>query len=71
VARSRYTKYRDIIEKMGFRELDVYRYKDRDVLRIQRLTDGKVFVIELPKHRDEMTLEEFRSYVSSAISRSR
>jgi len=71
MARSKYTKYRDIIEKMGFRELDVYRYRDKDVIRIQRLTDGKVFVIELPKHRDEMTLDEFKNFIVSALSKHR
>ncbi len=69
MARSAYTKYKAVIERMGFRQLDVYRYPDKDVLRVQRLADGKVFVIELPKHREEMSLEEFERYVKSALGK--
>ena len=71
MARSAYTKYKSVIERMGFRQLDVYRYRDKDVLRIQRIADGRVFVIELPKRRDEMSLEEFERVVKSALSRAR
>ncbi len=71
MAKSAYTKYKAVIEKMGFRQLDVYRYPNREVLRIQRLSDGKVFVIELPKRRDEMSLEEFEKVVRASLSKKR
>jgi len=71
MARSAYTKYKSVIERMGFRQLDVYRYRDKDVLRIQRIADGRVFVIELPKRRDEMSLEEFERVVKSALSKAK
>jgi len=71
MARSMYTKYKVIVERMGFRQLDVYRYRDKDVVRIQRVADGKVFVVELPRHREEMSLEEYERVIKSSLSRSR
>jgi len=69
MARSHYTKYKSVIEKMGFRQLDVYQYNNKEVLRIQRISDGKVFVIELPRKRNEMSLEEFEKYIRNALSK--
>ncbi|MEM0006188.1 MAG: hypothetical protein QXV81_02995 [Ignisphaera sp.] len=65
----RYTMYRRVLEKLGLKQLDVYRYKDRDIIRALRIQDGKVLVIDLPKHREEMNIEEFANYVRSRISR--
>ena len=64
-----YKKYKEALEKIGLKQLDVYRYKDRDVLRLQRVQDGKVFIVELPKHREEMSIEEFLNIVKSKISK--
>ncbi len=69
MARSKYTKYKDALEKMGLKQLDVYRYSDKEVVRVLRLSDGRVFVIELPKKRDEMSIDEFVKVVKEAISR--
>ncbi len=69
MARSKYTKYKDAIERMGFRQLDVYRIDKKEILRIQRIADGKVFVIELPKRRDEMGVDEFIKIVKEALAR--
>ncbi len=60
------TKYKRALESLGLKQLDVYRFKDRDVLRV--LTpDRKVLIIELPKKREEMSIDEFIDYVKKAI----
>jgi hypothetical protein len=62
-----YKKYKEALERMGLKQLDVYRYKDKDVVRAIRIQDGKVFLIELPKHREEMSVEEFVSFIKTKI----
>jgi hypothetical protein len=62
-----YKKYKEALERMGLKQLDVYRYKDKDVVRVIRIQDGKVFLIELPKHREEMSVEEFVSFIKTKI----
>ncbi|NOZ89166.1 MAG: hypothetical protein GXO15_04490 [Crenarchaeota archaeon] len=58
----RYTAYRRVVEELGLRQLDVYRYKDHDELRL--LTpSGEVKLVKLPRRRDEMTVEEFREFL--------
>jgi hypothetical protein len=61
--------YRKALEKLGLKQLDVYRYKDKDVIRTLRVQDGRIFVIELPKHREEMNIEEFVNYVKSKTTK--
>ena len=63
-----YRKYKEALEKIGLKQLDVYRYKDKDVLRVQRVQDGKVFLIDLPRHRNEMSLEEYINFIKSKLS---
>lgn len=65
---ARFTKYRTALEKVGLKQLDVYRYRDRDVVRVMRIFDQRVFVIELPRHREEMSVEEFVEFVRSRIA---
>ena len=69
MSRSKYTKYKIAIERLGFRQLDVYRMKNKEIIRLQRIADGKVYVIELPKHRDELTVDEFIKLVKEALAR--
>ncbi len=58
----RYTAYRRAVEELGLRQLDVYRYKDHDELRL--LTPGgEVKLVKLPRRRDEMTVEEFKEFL--------
>ena len=61
-----YTKYRRVLEEIKLKQLDVYRFKDRDVLRVM-LPDGSVKLVELPRKREEMTLEEFKKHILSVI----
>jgi hypothetical protein len=62
-----FKKYKEALEKLGLKQLDVYRFKNKDVIRVLRLSDGKVLLIELPKHREEMSVEEFINIVRSKI----
>jgi hypothetical protein len=64
----KYTAYRRALEKLKLRQLDVYRYKDHDELRVQT-PDGKVVLVKLPRHREEMSVEEFIDYVRKAIEK--
>jgi len=60
------TKYKLALEKLGLRQLDVYRFKDKDVIRV--LTPSrKVTIIELPKRREEMNIDEFIEYVKKHL----
>jgi len=61
----KYTPYRRVLQDLKLRQLDVYRYKDHDEIRV--LAGGKVILIRLPKHRDEMTIDEFKSIILSAM----
>jgi len=69
MAVSKFTKYRQVIEKLGARQLDVYRYKDREVLRVMRLRDRKIILVELSKRRDDMSLDEFEKIVREALGK--
>lgn len=65
----KYTAYRRIVEKeLKLRQLDVYRTKNRDILRVYVPGKG-VKLIELPRRRDEMTPDEFRSFLKEALSK--
>ncbi len=66
MTRKVYTKYRRVLEELKLKQLDVYRFKDRDVLRVM-LPDGSVELVELPRKREEMTLEEFKKHILSVI----
>ena len=66
-ASRRYTAYRKALERLKLRQLDVFRYKDHDEIRV--LTpDNKVVLIKLPKHREEMTVNEFIEHVKKLIA---
>ncbi len=68
MSRRIYTKYQVALEKLGYRQLDVYRYKDRDVLRIIDRT-GRIYIVNLPTHRESMELEDFIDYVKKEVAR--
>ncbi len=58
-------KYLSEASKLGFKVLDVYRYKDKEVLRV--LYKDKVMVIEISKLRENMSLEDFRRELQSKL----
>ncbi len=63
--KKKFRKYLEVLEKLRVRQLDVYRYKDKDVLRL--LVKGKVVLVELPRHREELSVEEFEKIIRGAI----
>ena len=65
--RKKFRKYLEVLEKLHVRQLDVYRYRDKDVLRL--LYRGKVVLVELPRHREEMEPSEFEKVVASALEK--
>ena len=67
--RKKFRAYLQVLEKLRVRQLDVYRYKDRDVLRL--LYRGKVLLVELPKHREDMSVEEFEKVVAAALEKAK
>ncbi|GEM_PF-771421 len=68
MSRRIYTKYQMALEKLGYRQLDIYRYKDRDVLRIADRS-GRIYLVGLPTHRESMEVEDFVNYVKKEITR--
>ncbi|ALL01630.1 hypothetical protein Pyrde_1587 [Pyrodictium delaneyi] len=63
----KYTAYRKALEQLKLKQLDVFRYKDHDEIRV--LTpDRKIVLIKLPKHREEMTIDEFVEHVKKALA---
>lgn len=53
------------LAKHGFELLDIYRYRDRDLVRFLDKQSGKVILFESKKHIDELnTIDEVRSVVS-------
>jgi len=60
------TKYKLALEKLGLKQLDVYRFKDKDIIRA--LTPNReVVVIELPRKREEMSIDEFIDHVKKHL----
>jgi hypothetical protein len=66
----KFRSYREALAKLKLRQLDVYRFKDHDEIRV--LTpDGRVVLIKLPKHREEMSIDEFTEHVRKAVEAAR
>ncbi len=62
----KFKAYREALAKLKLRQLDVYRFKDHDEIRVQA-PDGRVLLIKLPKHREEMSIDEFVNHVKRAL----
>jgi hypothetical protein len=62
----RLSRYSKIVQDLGAKVLDIYRYKDKDVLRVYYR--GKIKLIDLQKHREEMDLETFKEIVKKALT---
>lgn len=58
-------EYREVLEKNGIRLLDVYRHKDRDLIRFSY--KGKVYTIELKGFFDAMRPEELLNTLLSRV----
>lgn len=68
MARGVYAKYRRVLEELGLKQLDVYRLKDKEVLRIL-MPDGRVKMLELPRRRESMNVDEFKEYIVSTLKK--
>jgi len=64
------TKYKVELERMGLTQLDVYRYPDRDEIRV-KTSEGDVVLIKLPGHRESMSVEEFKDYVAKELRKAK
>jgi len=62
------SKYKAELERMGLTQLDVYRYPDHDEIRVKTL-EGDVVLIKLPSHREAMSLEEFKDYITKELKK--
>ena len=56
-------RYSEILRELGLEQLDVYRFKDHDEIRVRDRESGRVLLIKLPRHRESIPLEEFRKIV--------
>ena len=63
----KFSMHRGVLAKLKLRQLDVYRYKDHDVLRVMT-SSGKILLLQLDKHREEYTSpKDFEKAVEKAI----
>ena len=60
-------RYREALLDLGFEQLDVYEHASFDVLRVRRLSDGKVMLVRLPKHRKDLSIDEFKNIVKREV----
>ncbi|MCE4603254.1 MAG: hypothetical protein F7C08_00195 [Desulfurococcales archaeon] len=63
MSRKIYTKYKDVVEYLGFKQLDVYRVESEgrtvDIIRIMDPMTGKVGVVNLGAAREALSMSEF------------
>jgi len=67
----KYRVYREVLAKLGLEQLDVYRYpKSGDAREVIRARDrsGRLFLIKLPRFREEMSPKEFEELVKKQVS---
>ncbi len=66
-----YTKYKNVIEELGLKQLDVYRVikdgKITDVLRIQDPMSSKILLFDLGAPREALSLLEFLERLRRAL----
>jgi SepF-like predicted cell division protein (DUF552 family) len=56
-------EYEEALEKVGVRVLDVYRFKDKDIIRF--FYKGKVYVVDLKRYYDSMKPDDLVNAVLS------
>jgi len=67
MAKLKLWKYNEALRELGLEQLDVYRYKDHEEIRVKALNTGKVFIIKLPRHRETISLDEFKKIVKDFL----
>lgn len=51
----------------GLEQLDVYKYPDKEIIRVRRLSDGKVFSIDIIGGRQSMKVEDCVAFVIKKV----
>lgn len=59
-------EYEEVLRRVGIKVLDVYRFKDKDVVRF--LYNGKVYVVDLRKYYDIMKPEDLANILLSQVT---
>ncbi len=63
MSRKIYTRYKEVVEYLGFKQLDVYRVESEgktvDIIRIMDPMTGKVGVVNLGAARETLSMKEF------------
>lgn len=71
---SQFTYYKALLELLGFRELDVYRYSRKgqvsDVIRVLEPTSRKIVNVDLGTARESLSYEEFLNRVKEGLEKS-
>ncbi len=67
MAKVKLWKYSRVLEELGLEQLDVYRFKDHEELRVKSKDGGSVFIIKLPRHRETLSLDEFKKIVIESL----
>jgi len=62
-------RYKDALLDIGFEQLDVYEHASFDILRLRSLASGSVMLVRLPKHRKDLSIDEFKRIVRREIGR--
>ncbi|HDD26565.1 MAG TPA: hypothetical protein ENF75_05710 [Acidilobales archaeon] len=61
----KFKEHRKVLNELGVKILDVYRFKDKEAIR--GLYKGKVVMIELPRHREFISPDEFKEIVMESL----
>lgn len=61
----KFKEYRKIVNELGLKVLDVYRLKDKELIR--GIYRGKVVLIELPKYREDLTPKAFKEIIEKSL----
>lgn len=57
------------LSKHGYEVLDIYEFRDKDVIRVKVKSTGKVFLYESKKHVKELNrVDELKALVSDIVS---
>jgi methionyl-tRNA formyltransferase len=58
-----------LLKEKGLEQLDVYTYPNKDVIRVKRLSDQKVFLVEIHGGRKNFKPEDILNIVISNIKK--
>jgi len=67
MAKLKLWRYSEALRELGLEQLDVYRFKDHEEIRVKSIDSGKVFLIKLPRLREAISLDEFKKIVREAL----